>query len=73
MREKKPVKEKEGRGCKNEGQQDRERSLEKKAPVVKKLEDFFKKTAATPAIYWKPLSEEEIQAKINERNKKIRK
>jgi len=71
-REKRLVKEKERREGK-EGQQDRprERSLEKKAPAVKSLEDLFKKTAAAPAIYWKPLSEEQIKQKIEARNKKI--
>ena len=72
-REKRLVKEKERREGKEGLQQDRpkERSLEKKAPAVKSLEDLFKKTAAAPAIYWKPLSEEQIKQKIEARNKKI--
>jgi len=66
-REKRLAREKERR----EGKEERERSLEKKAPAVKSLEDLFKKTVAGPAIYWKPLSEKQIQQKIEERNKKI--
>ena len=65
-REKRLVREKERREGKEEG----ERSQEKKAPV-KSLEDLFKKTVAGPAIYWKPMSEKQIQQKIEERNKKI--
>jgi len=65
-REKRLVREKERR----EGKEERERSQEKKAPV-KSLEDLFKKTVAGPAIYWKPMSEKQIQQKIEERNKKI--
>ena len=34
---------------------------------TKRLEELFKRTTATPAIYWKPLSEQQIQ----QRNKKI--
>jgi len=50
----------------------RERSIEEPAPVAtKSLEELFKKTTAGPAIYWRPLSEEEIQAKIDEKNKKV--
>merc|ERR1712025_406219 len=66
MGEKRLVREKERR----EGKEERERSQEKKAPV-KSLEDLFKKTVAGPAIYWKPMSEKQIQQKIEERNKKI--
>jgi len=66
-REKRLAREKERR----EGKEERERSPEKKAPAVKSLEDLFKKTVAGPAIYWKPLSEKQIQQKIEERNKKI--
>jgi len=50
----------------------RERSIEEPAPVAtKSLEELFKKTTAGPAIYWRPLSEEEIQAKIDEKSKKV--
>merc|ERR1711936_17511 len=50
----------------------RERSIEEPAPVAtKSLEELFKKTTAGPAIYWRPLSDEEIQAKIDEKNKKV--
>ena len=50
----------------------RERSVEEPPPVAtKSLEELFKKTTAGPAIYWRPLSEEEIQAKIDEKKKKI--
>jgi len=68
-REKRLVREKERR----EGRdvQERERSVEKKPAAVKSLEDLFKKTVAGPAIYWKPLSEEQIKQKIEARNKKI--
>jgi len=66
-REKRLAREKERR----EGKEERERSPEKKAPAVKSLEDLFKKTVASPAIYWKPLSEKQIQQKIEARNKKI--
>ena len=49
----------------------RERSGERKSPQVpsKSLEELFKKTSATPAIYWKPLSEKQIQQRIELRNK----
>ena len=50
----------------------RERSVEEPPPVAtKSLEELFKKTTAGPAIYWRPLSEEEIQAKIDEKKKMI--
>ena len=50
----------------------RERSVDEPPPVAtKSLEELFKKTTAGPAIYWRPLSEEEIQAKIDEKKKKI--
>merc|ERR1712210_404272 len=50
----------------------RERSIEEPAPVAtKSLEELFKKTTAGPAIYWRPLSDEEIQAKLDEKNKKV--
>ena len=65
-REKRLVREKERR----EGQE-REKSVEKKPAAVKSLEDLFKKTVAGPAIYWKPLSEDQIKQKIEARNKKI--
>merc|ERR1712096_242158 len=47
------------------------RVLRKKPAAVKSLEDLFKKTVAGPAIYWKPLSEDQIKQKIEARNKKI--
>merc|ERR1712106_216238 len=65
-RERRLVREKERR----EGQE-REKSVEKKPAAVKSLEDLFKKTVAGPAIYWKPLSEDQIKQKIEARNKKI--
>lgn len=37
---------------------------------VRSLEDLFKKTAAAPAIYWKPLSEKDIARKMEEKSKK---
>ena len=46
----------------------RERSEEKTPIVTKSLEDLFNKTTAGPAIYWRPLTEEEIEVKIKERN-----
>jgi len=51
----------------------RERSGERKSPQAptKSLEELFKKTSATPAIYWKPLSEKQIQQRIELRNKKL--
>ena len=52
----------------------RERSRERTpspAVVTKSLEELFNKTTAGPAIYWRPLSEEEIQAKIRERAAKV--
>ena len=36
---------------------------------MKNLEDLFKKTTATPAIYWRPLTEQDIQRRIELRNK----
>merc|ERR1712198_545398 len=48
---------------------ERERSSERKPAAVKSLEDLFRKTVAGPAIYWKPLSEEQIKLKIEARNK----
>jgi len=68
-REKRLVREKERR----EGRevQEKEKSPEKKPAAVKSLEDLFRKTVAGPAIYWKPLSEKQIQQKIEARNKKI--
>lgn len=50
----------------------RERSEEKTPIVTKSLEDLFNKTTAGPAIYWRPLTEEEIEVKIKERNDKIK-
>jgi len=47
-----------------------ETEMEKKL-AGKSLEDLFKKTTAVPAVYWKPLSEEEQKAKEEERNKKV--
>ena len=51
--------------------QERERSVDKKSAPVKSLEDLFKKTVAGPAIYWKPLNEEQIKQKIEAKNKKM--
>jgi len=48
----------------------RERSRER-PPPTKSLEELFQKTTAMPAIYWKPLSEEQIQQKIDARKKKL--
>ena len=50
----------------------RERSGERKRtppPPTKSLEELFKKTTASPAIYWKPLTEQQIQQRIELRNK----
>ena len=50
----------------------RERSAERKRtppPPTKSLEELFKKTTASPAIYWKPLTEQQIQQRIELRNK----
>ena len=50
----------------------RERSTERKRtpqPPAKSLEELFKKTTASPAIYWKPLTEQQIQQRIELRNK----
>ena len=50
----------------------RERSVERKRtppPPTKSLEELFKKTTASPAVYWKPLTEEQIQQRIELRNK----
>jgi len=47
----------------------RERSSDRKPPLI--LEDLFKKTAASPAIYWRPLTELDIQRRIELRNKKM--
>merc|ERR1711892_74635 len=68
-REKRLVREEERR----EGREvrEKEKSPEKKPAAVKSLEDLFKKTVAGPAIYWKPLSEDQIKQKIEARNKKI--
>jgi len=48
----------------------RERSRER-PPPTKSLEELFQKTTANPAIYWKPLTEEQIQQKIEARKKKL--
>jgi len=50
---------------------EREKSEDKSVVVTKSLEDLFNKTTAGPAIYWRPLTEEEIDVKIKERNMKI--
>ena len=52
---------------------EREARSEERAPAVvtKSLEDLFKKTTAGPAIYWRPLSEEEIEEKIKQRSVKM--
>ena len=50
----------------------RERSSERKRtpqPPAKSLEELFKKTTSSPAIYWKPLTELQIQQRIDLRNK----
>eukprot|EP00090_Calanus_glacialis_P025571 TRINITY_DN4000_c0_g1_i1.p1 TRINITY_DN4000_c0_g1~~TRINITY_DN4000_c0_g1_i1.p1 ORF type:complete len:699 (-),score=344.54 TRINITY_DN4000_c0_g1_i1:232-2328(-) len=70
-REKRLVREKERREGSGRDVQEREKSVEKKPAAVKSLEDLFKKTVAGPAIYWKPLSEDQIKQKIEARNKKI--
>jgi len=52
----------------------RERSTERKRtpqPSAKSLEELFKKTTSSPAIYWKPLTEQQIQQRIELRNKKM--
>jgi len=51
----------------------RERSSDRKTPLVpmKNLEDLFKKTTASPAIYWRPLTDQDIQRRIELRNKKM--
>jgi len=48
----------------------RERSREPPVPT-KSLEELFKKTAATPSIYWKPLTDQQIKERIELRNKKM--
>ena len=70
-REKRLVREKERREGSGRDVQEREKSVEKKPAAVKSLEDLFKKTVSGPAIYWKPLSEDQIKQKIEARNKKI--
>ena len=48
----------------------REKSADKSPQQPSKsLEELFKKTAASPSIYWKPLSEEQIKERIELRNK----
>ena len=48
----------------------REKSRERTPPPpAKSLEDLFKKTSATPSIYWKPLSDQQIKERIELRNK----
>jgi len=51
---------------------ERERSATKE-PVqpTKSLEELFNKTKVTPALYWKPLSEETIRQKEEARNRKV--
>jgi len=48
----------------------RDGSSDRRSPM-KNLEDLFKKTTATPAIYWRPLTEQDIQRRIELRNKKM--
>merc|ERR1711974_5064 len=48
----------------------RDGSSDRMSPM-KNLEDLFKKTTASPAIYWRPLTEKDIQSRIELRNKKI--
>jgi len=44
----------------------------KKPPVqTKSLEELFNKTKASPALYWKPLSDEVIAKKEEARNKRV--
>ena len=38
---------------------------------TKSLEELFNKTKATPALYWKPLSEEVIAKKEEARNRRV--
>lgn len=52
----------------------RERSEEqenKPSQPIKSLEELFNKTKTTPALYWKPLSEETIKRKEEARNKRM--
>merc|ERR1712012_1526300 len=50
----------------------REKSADKSPQQPSKsLEELFKKTAASPSIYWKPLSEEQIKERIELRNKRL--
>lgn len=48
----------------------RDGSSDRRIPM-KNLEDLFKKTTASPAIYWRPLTEQDIQRRIELRNKKM--
>ena len=49
----------------------RELSAERGSPQAptKSLEELFRKTSTTPAIYWKPLTEEQVKHRVELRNK----
>ena len=49
----------------------RELSAERSSPQAptKSLEELFRKTSTTPAIYWKPLTEEQVKHRVELRNK----
>ena len=49
----------------------RELSAERTSPQAptKSLEELFRKTSTTPAIYWKPLTEEQVKHRVELRNK----
>ena len=71
----------EERGDERRGERDRREGREREVRLAEKtrdrtppaptksLEDLFKKTAATPSIYWKPLSDQQIKERIELRNK----
>ena len=73
----------EERGDERRGERDRREGREREVRLTEKtrdrtppaptksLEDLFKKTAATPSIYWKPLSDQQIKERIELRNKVI--
>ncbi|CAK8534856.1 unnamed protein product [Lathyrus sativus] len=45
---------------------------EKVEPPIVTLDDLFRKTTATPRIYWLPLSEEQVAAKLAAQGKSTR-
>jgi len=51
----------------------RELSAERSSPQAptKSLEELFRKTSTTPAIYWKPLTEEQVKHRVELRNKRL--